>query len=282
MKERTTLAHAVRSDKDEAGRTGADSRPGFLLLITGPSPVQLPGRNDFPDVERLAVSAQNGRAPATMYATYIFPRLMDWVLGGERFQTERRHLLIPAQGVVLEIGFGTGLNLPHYPRTVTALHTVDPVPLLPDRVAQRVAQAAFPVRIQHVSAERLPYDDATFDYAVSTFTLCTIPDPVAALREIRRVLKPDGRFLFLEHGRSDDSQIARWQDRLNSFQNWLGCGCNLNRRIDQLVGAAGLHLESVDRYVLPGVPRIMGEMYRGLAAHSGAGLPSKPAGSTTS
>ncbi|HQX23172.1 MAG TPA: class I SAM-dependent methyltransferase, partial [Nitrospira sp.] len=127
-----------------------------------------------------------------MYATYIFPRLMDWVLRGERFQTERRLLLTPVHGVVLEIGFGTGLNLPHYPRTVTALHTVDPAPLLPDRVAVRVAQASFPVHIQHVSAERLPYDDASFDYAVSTFTLCTIPDPARALRDIRRVLKPDG------------------------------------------------------------------------------------------
>ena len=174
-----------------------------------------------------------------MYATYIFPRLMDWVLRGERFQTERRLLLTPVHGVVLEIGFGTGLNLPHYPTTVTALHTVDPAPLLPDRVAVRVAQASFPVHIQHVSAERLPYDDASFDYAVSTFTLCTIPDPARALRDIRRVLKPDGHFLFLEHGRSDDPLIARWQDRLNPLQHGLACGCNLNRRIDRLVLDAG-------------------------------------------
>ncbi|MDR4478494.1 MAG: class I SAM-dependent methyltransferase [Nitrospira sp.] len=200
-----------------------------------------------------------------MYATYIFPRLMDWVLRGERFQTERRHLLAPAQGVVLEIGFGTGLNLPHYPRTVTALHSVDPAPLLPDRVARRVAQAAFPVHIRHVSAERLPYDDAAFDCAVSTFTLCTIPDPASALRDIRRVLKPNGRFLFLEHGRSDDPVIARWQDRLNPLQNFVACGCNLNRRIDQLVLDASLRLNQLDRYSLPGVPRIGGEMYRGTA-----------------
>ncbi len=200
-----------------------------------------------------------------MYATYIFPRLMDWVLRGERFQMERRLLLAPAHGLVLEIGFGTGLNLPHYPRTVTALHTVDPAPLLRDRVAQRVAHTPFPVHIQHVSAERLPYADATFDYAVSTFTLCTIPDPVAALCEVRRVLKSEGRFLFLEHGRSDDPSIARWQDRLNPLQQVVACGCNLNRRIDQLVTQAGLRLEQIDRYPLPGVPRIGGEMYRGTA-----------------
>jgi len=194
---------------------------------------------------------------------------MDWVLRGERFQTERRLLLTPVHGVVLEIGFGTGLNLPHYPTTVTALHTVDPAPLLPDRVAVRVAQASFPVHIQHVSAERLPYDDASFDYAVSTFTLCTIPDPARALRDIRRVLKPDGHFLFLEHGRSDDPLIARWQDRLNPLQHGLACGCNLNRRIDRLVLNAGLRLEQLDRYCLPGVPRVGGEMYRGTARVNG-------------
>ena len=100
-----------------------------------------------------------------MYATYIFPRLMDWVLRGERFQRERQRLLTPAQGIVLEIGFGTGLNLPHYPRTITALYTIDPSSMLRDKVACRVAQAPFPVHIQHLSAERLPYDDATFDCA---------------------------------------------------------------------------------------------------------------------
>lgn len=213
-----------------------------------------------------------------MYATYIFPRLMDWVLRGERFQRERQRLLTPAEGVVLEIGFGTGLNLPHYPRTVTALHAVDPSSMLRDRIAYRVAQAPFPVSLQQVSAERLPFDDATFDYVVSTFTLCTIPEPILALREVRRVMKPEGHFLFLEHGRSDDFTIARWQDRLNPFQNRLGCGCNLNRRIGRLVRTAGLHLKSLDRYVLPGVPRIGGEIYRGLAARNETGLPSKPAG----
>jgi ubiquinone/menaquinone biosynthesis C-methylase UbiE len=213
-----------------------------------------------------------------MYARYIFPRLMDWVLRGERFQRERQRLLTPAEGVVLEIGFGTGLNLPHYPRTVTALHAVDSSSMLPNRVASRTAQAPFPIHIQHLSAERLLYEDATFDWAVSTFTLCTIPNPIMALREVRRVLKPEGHFLFLEHGRSDDAEIARWQDRLNPLQNRLGCGCNLNRPIDQLVRTAGLRLKSLDRYVLNGLPRIGGEIYRGLAADNEPGLTSKPAG----
>lgn len=201
-----------------------------------------------------------------IYATYIFPRLMDWVLRGERFQTERRLLLASAHGVVLEIGFGTGLNLPHYPSTITGLHTVEPARLLPDRVARRVARTPFPVHLRQLSAEVLPYAAGLFDCAVSTFTLCTIPDPSSALREVRRVLKPEGSFLFLEHGRSDDPSIARWQDRLNPLQQIVACGCNLNRRMDQLIVQAGFRLEQLDRYTLPGVPRIGGEMYRGRAS----------------
>ncbi|MGC3973916.1 MAG: class I SAM-dependent methyltransferase [Nitrospira sp.] len=201
-----------------------------------------------------------------IYATYIFPRLMDWVLSGERFQTERRLVLASAHGVVLEIGFGTGLNLPHYPSTITDLHTVEPATLLPDRVARRVKSAPFPVRLRQLSAEVLPYASGLFDCAVSTFTLCTIPDPCAALREVRRALKPDGCFLFLEHGRSDDPAIARWQDRLNPLQQVVACGCNLNRRIDQLIAQAGFRMEQLHRYTLPGVPRIGGEMYRGRAS----------------
>jgi SAM-dependent methyltransferase len=204
-----------------------------------------------------------------LYASFIFPRLMDWILGGERFHTERRRLLASAHGLALEIGFGTGLNLPHYPPSITALHTVEPASLLPDRVARRVAGAPFPVHLHQLGAEGLPFDDGRFDYAISTFTLCTIPDPAKALREVRRVLKPEGRFLFLEHGRSDNPSIARWQDRLNPLQQVVACGCHLNRRIDHLVVQAGFRLEQLDRYTLPGIPRIGGEMYRGQACTTG-------------
>jgi ubiquinone/menaquinone biosynthesis C-methylase UbiE len=166
---------------------------------------------------------------------------------------------------VLEIGLGTGLNLPHYPVGVSRLRAVDPTPLLPDRVTERIARAPFPVELSRTGAEHLPYDNHSFDCAVSTWTLCTIPDPVRALQEVRRVLKPTGRFLFLEHGRSDDARTAAWQDRLNPLQNVIGCGCNLNRRIDQLISKAGLHIVQLDRFVMEGVPRIGGELYRGVA-----------------
>jgi len=200
-----------------------------------------------------------------LYAKHIFPRLMDGIMRGKEFQRLREGLLKSAEGEVLEIGLGTGLNLAYYPTRVLHLHAVDPAPLLSERVAKRRAAVPFPVEIMYLSAERLPYDDGVFDYVVSTWTLCTIPDPQAALREVRRVLTPTGHFLFLEHGRSDDARTAAWQDRLNPIQNVIGCGCNLNRRIDQLISKAGLHIEHLDRFVMEGVPRIGGELYRGVA-----------------
>ena len=200
-----------------------------------------------------------------LYSAYVFPRLMDWVMSGTGFQRLRNEVLQSARGEVLEIGLGTGLNLPHYPAGVSRLRAVDPAPLLQDRVATRSAASPFPVEVAHLSAERLPYEAGVFDCVVSTWTLCTIPDPLEALREVRRVLKPAGRFLFLEHGRSDDARTVAWQDRLNPIQNVIGCGCNLNRRIDQLISKAGLHIVQLDRFVMEGVPRIGGELYRGVA-----------------
>jgi ubiquinone/menaquinone biosynthesis C-methylase UbiE len=203
-----------------------------------------------------------GRAMG-LYSRHIFPRLMDWIMAGDEFRRLRTDLLAHVHGEVLELGIGTGLNLPHYPETITWLHAVDPANLLPKVVTERGASRSFPICIQRVTAESLPYDDQAFDFVVSTWTLCTIPDPVKALQEVRRVLKPKGAFFFLEHGRSDDPKIAIWQDRLNSLQNIIGCGCNLNRRIDQLVTQAGLKIVTLDRFQMQSVPRLGGEMYRG-------------------
>jgi ubiquinone/menaquinone biosynthesis C-methylase UbiE len=203
-----------------------------------------------------------------LYSLHIFPRLMDWVMSGEEFQRLRTALLKDARGEVLEIGFGTGLNLPHYPKSISTLSIIDPVRILPQRVAARAASVSFPIYPQHVAAEKLPYRDHQFDSVVSTWTLCTIADPVKALREVKRVLKPTGHFLFLEHGRSNDEKIAAWQDRLNPIQNIIGCGCNLNRRIDELVEQSGLQIVHLDRFQMPNVPRIGCEMYRGTGTPS--------------
>ncbi len=200
-----------------------------------------------------------------MYAHQIFPRLMDWMLSGERFQQERQRTLSQAYGEVLEIGFGTGLNIAHYPSKLSWLCAVDPINMLPQRVEERASRASFPIQIHFVSAEALPFEDARFDCAVSTFTLCSVRAPKTVLSEVRRVLKPGGLFLFLEHGRSDNATIAKWQDLLTPVQRLIACGCHLNRRIDTLIVQAGLSLNQLDRFRIPELPRIVAEMYRGVA-----------------
>ena len=227
------------------------------------------GRRSFVTVEKVTV----GEAPKVCYTAprmgfyckHVFPLLMEHVMRGEEFQRLRTEALQSVAGEVLEIGIGTGLNLAHYGPNVSRVRAVDPTPMLPTRMARRRAAVHFSVEVTHQSAERLPYEDRTFDCVVSTWTLCTISDAVRALREVRRALKPDGRFLFLEHGRSDDQKIARWQDRLNPVQNIIGCGCNLNRRIDGLIAQAGLNITQLDRFAMQRVPRLGGEMYRGTA-----------------
>jgi ubiquinone/menaquinone biosynthesis C-methylase UbiE len=199
------------------------------------------------------------------YAKYLFPHLMDWAMGTQKFQEQRREALKPLHGEVLEIGFGTGLNLPHYPPTVAKVVALEPACLLPSTVARRMAAAPIPVELVRASAEGLPFEDHRFDCVLSTWTLCTILDVVSALREIRRVLKPSGHYVFLEHGRSENPRLARWQDRLNPVQQRIGVGCNMNRPIDRLIAQAGLRLPHLDRFVMPGIPRLVGEMYRGTA-----------------
>src|SRR5258705_6375137 len=154
-----------------------------------------------------------------LYSNYIFPRVLDWTLGTQYFQREREKTLESTCGSVLEIGLGTGLNLPHYPLQVTKLTVVEPEQMLASRVAGRVSRARMPVEQFRLDASRrLPFDDNTFDSAVTTLTLCSIADVAPALAEIRRLLKPEGRCVFLEHGRSDDPRVAKRQDLLNPFQ----------------------------------------------------------------
>ncbi len=144
-----------------------------------------------------------------LYAKIFFPRVMDWIMGGPEFQREREAALAPAYGDVLELGFGTGLNLPHYPEGVKSLAAVDPSVMLPRRAEKRIAEAGIPFRREALGAEKLPFEAERFDCVVTTWTLCTIPDLPAALREAVRVLKPGGKFIFLEHGRSEEARVAR-------------------------------------------------------------------------
>ncbi len=198
------------------------------------------------------------------YEQRVFPRFLDRVMAG--MEEQRPAALEGAFGDVLEIGFGTGLNLPHYPDSVKQLSTVDPMDAMAEKVQRRIDEAPFPVEVHHLPADGgLPFDTGRFDSATITWTLCTIPDPVAALREVKRVLQPGASLLFIEHGRSDDPRVASWQDRFNPIQNVIGCGCNLNRKIDALIREADLELPHYDFFVGEGMPRMFDTLYRGAA-----------------
>lgn len=201
-----------------------------------------------------------------IYAKYIFPRLLDWSLGNPQMGKYRQAALQPATGETLEIGFGTGLNLPHYPDSVTRLTVIDSENMLSRLVNRRIAECSLPVTKMQLDAQgRLPFDDHSFDSVVTTLTLCSIAHTAPALAEIRRVLKPNGKFVFWEHGRSDDPAIARRQDRFNPLQRIIGVGCNMNRKIDDLIVAKGFEIQSLDRFLLPKTPPLLAEMYRGIA-----------------
>ena len=202
-----------------------------------------------------------------LYSACIFPFFLDLLLDNQEFGRQRRETLAPiCGGTVLEIGFGTGLNLPYYPQQVTKLTVIDRERMLAGRVAKRIAAARMPVEQMQVDASgKLPFDENSFDAVVTTLTLCSIEDAPACLAEIRRVLKHEGRYVFLEHGRSRDERVAKRQDRFNPIQKIIACGCNLNRPIDRIIETAGLKIAELERYWMPGSPRITGEMYRGIA-----------------
>jgi ubiquinone/menaquinone biosynthesis C-methylase UbiE len=195
--------------------------------------------------------------------------MLDWVLGSPEANEQRHLTLANAKGNVLEIGFGTGLNVHYYPEAVTKLMALDSENFRPELVQKRIAKARFPIeQVQLDAGGKLPFAEASFDTVVTTWTLCSIAHVGAALLEMKRVLKPAGEFLFCEHGRSDDATTAAWQDRLNPLQKVVGCGCNMNRAMDRLITKAGFEIVTLDRFVMANAPRILGEMYRGIAHSS--------------
>jgi ubiquinone/menaquinone biosynthesis C-methylase UbiE len=194
----------------------------------------------------------------------IKPRLLDWAM--RQMDDLRPETLARAQGEVLEVGFGTGLNLRHYTAGVQSLTGVDPLRTEGfDVVDERIARAPFPVKRTALRADgELPFDAGRFDCVVTTWTLCSIPDPLAALAEMRRVLKPSGQYVFIEHGRSERASTARWQDRLNPLWRRLADGCNMNRRIEEIVEKGGFELLSLKRFRARG-PSVLASMLRGEA-----------------
>jgi len=199
------------------------------------------------------------------YHHCVFPYLLDFAMSNRVFVEPRRRTLARVDGRILEIGFGTGVNLRHYPASVRRIEAIDPDVDL-DRFSQpRIAASNIAVDFHHLDAEHLPFDAESFDTVVCTFTLCSIPDVAHALQEIRRVLRPGGRFLFLEHGLAPDPGVARWQHRLDPLQSRIGGGCHLTRDSAALVRAAGLHLDAVSQGYLRRVPRLFGYVTEAVA-----------------
>lgn len=199
------------------------------------------------------------------YSQVIFPRLCDFFLNRPFVTQQRRELLVQAYGDILEIGFGTGLNLSCYPEPIRKITTVDPNVGMHRLAQRRIEQAHIEVDQLLLSSESLPFEESTFDCVVSTFTLCSIPDVQQALSEVYRVLKPGGRFLVLEHGLSPEPGVQKWQWRLNWLQQRLGDGCRLDRNIRELIAAQSFGSLEMKNLYLASVPKTHGYLYRGMA-----------------
>ena len=200
------------------------------------------------------------------YAHVIFPRICDFILGQPFVARRRRELLAQVQGEVLEIGFGTGLNLSCYPDQVRRITTVDPNVGMHRFARRRIKKSGIAVDHHVQSSERLPFGVGRFDFVVSTFTLCSIEQADRALAEVLRVLKPGGRFLFLEHGLDPDPAVQIWQRRLNWLERRLADGCRLDRNIHEMLAAQPFASLQVDQFDLERIPRTHGHMYRGTAS----------------
>lgn len=198
------------------------------------------------------------------YEERVLPVVVDKVCGSKGFTPHRRATLAGTHGTVLEIGFGSGTNLAHYPPTVDRLLAVEPAGRAVELAATRIARASFPVEVIGLDGEHLPLDAASVDCVVSTFTLCTVPHAEQALAEIRRVLRPGGTLHVLEHGLDDDARVQRWQHRLDGVQQAVAGGCHLTRHVPRLVEAAGFRWTEIHRW-REGHPYTYTSLTRGVA-----------------
>lgn len=182
----------------------------------------------------------------SLYRDWILPQLLDVAMRAPEAARYRSRIVPRAQGRVLEIGIGSGLNLPWYGPAVGSLCGLDPSAELLRMTARRAVKAQIALDLLEHSAERIPLEAQSVDTVVMTWTLCSIPDPLRALSEVRRVLKPEGELLFVEHGLASSERVRAWQHRLNAMWNRIAGGCNLNRKIDELITAAGFRVTDLD------------------------------------
>jgi len=198
------------------------------------------------------------------YERWIVPPLIDLAMQNRRLARYRQQAIGAAHGFVLEVGVGSGRNLPLYGPGVGGVCAIDPSPELLGLARERIAEAAVPVWLVQASGERLPFAEASFDTVVMTWTLCSIPHPLLALAEMRRVLKPTGRLVFVEHGLSPEPRVARWQHVLTPLWRRVSGGCHLDRQMDELIRAAGFRLDDIETDCMNG-PKLMTFMYQGQA-----------------
>ena len=199
------------------------------------------------------------------YSDSVFPRIMNVMMNSQETRRVRAEVCAPLAGDVVEIGFGTGLNLPHLPSSVTTLKAVEPRAKGRELGRKRVASSRVPVEFIGLDGQRLPLDDQSVDNALSTWTLCSIEDPVAAVRELARVLRPGGQLHFVEHGRSPDPKVHRWQVRMNGIQRRLACGCSLTSDIPAILRDGGMHVERLETHYAKGEPKHQGWTFQGVA-----------------
>lgn len=200
------------------------------------------------------------------YERHVLPHMLDCVCAMKSVERMRAKVVPQASGVVLEIGIGSGLNLRFYDqKKVHRVIGLDPAGAMLERARRRALPVAFPVQFVQMGGERIPLPDASVDTVLSTYTLCTIPDPIAALREIRRVLKPTGKLLFCEHGLAPDQDVAKWQHRLDGMWGKLAGGCHLDRDIEAILEQGGFAFERLHTEYEQDTPRFMGHMFHGCA-----------------
>ena len=201
-----------------------------------------------------------------MYDKYILPYVLNCTCGQKPFVKQRQKLVPMAKGKVLEVGIGSGLNMPYFDTSkIISVVGIDPSEELIQLAEKRIDDSMPVVDFVISKAEEMQFNDNTFDTVLITYTMCTVDDVSASLMQIKRVLKSDGQLLFCEHGLAPDEKIVKWQNRINKFWPTISGGCNINKNIPHLIGEAGFTISNMEQMYLPKTPKILGYNYWGTA-----------------